>query len=153
MNEETGINGGCQCGAVRYALGEKPGRTHYCHCRMCQRATGNAFALLTGVRKTRLAWTRGAPAYFASSSLARRGYCRDCGTPLSFEYHHSDWVYVTVGSLDAPQEVTPERHYGIESRLPWLHLDDGLPCEPTADDPRLRAMTVYPRDPGADAPI
>lgn len=143
MTDENGISGGCQCGAVRYALHEAPSRTHYCHCRMCQRALGNAFALLTGVHRDKLAWTRGTPAFFASSSLARRGYCRDCGTPLSFGYDHAQWLYVTVGSLDQPARVTPERHFGIESQLPWLHLDDALPREQTAADERLAKMTIH----------
>ena len=36
--------GGCQCGAVRYALYAEPTNPHVCHCRMCQKAFGNVFA-------------------------------------------------------------------------------------------------------------
>ena len=46
---EVRITGGCQCGAVRYALHEQPGDPHICHCRMCQKAFGSFFAPLTGV--------------------------------------------------------------------------------------------------------
>lgn len=143
MHEEAPIGGGCQCGAVRYALHMTPVRVHYCHCRMCQRATGNLFAALAGCAKDRFVWTRGTPAFFASSSLAQRGYCRDCGTPLSFAYDDAPWLYVTIGSLDEPGRSPPERHYGIESQVPWLRLDDALPREATADDPRLHAMTIH----------
>ena len=34
------LTGGCQCGAVRYALAEQPGVRPLCHCRMCQKAVG-----------------------------------------------------------------------------------------------------------------
>ena len=148
MKPAIEVCGGCQCGAVRYALHEAPSKTHFCHCRMCQRAMGNAFALFTGVPKTALYWTQGTPAYFASSSLARRGFCRDCGTPLSFDYHHSDFAYVSLGSLDQPAAFVPERHFGIESQLPWLQIDDDLPREATAADSRLAQMTVHQRSSG-----
>ena len=31
------LTGGCQCGAVRYALYAAPDRAGICHCRMCQK--------------------------------------------------------------------------------------------------------------------
>ena len=74
--------GGGQCGAVRYALYVAPRNSHVCHCRMCQRATGGLFAALVGAPKADFAWTKGEPGLFASSNLASRAYCRDCGTPL-----------------------------------------------------------------------
>ncbi len=143
MKIGTIVEGGCQCGAVRYALKMAPVRTHYCHCRMCQRATGNLFAALAGCAQDRFEWTQGAPAFFASSTLARRGYCRECGTPLSFAYEDAPWIYVTIGSLDNTDLARPEKHYGIESQVHWLQIEDDLPREPTSDDPRLRAMTVF----------
>ncbi len=43
------MTGGCQCGAVRYALLSPPTNPHICHCRMCQKAFGSFFAPLAGV--------------------------------------------------------------------------------------------------------
>jgi hypothetical protein len=115
---------------------------------MCQKAMGNAFALLAGVLRDRLAWTRGKPRIFASSSLAERGFCGDCGTPLTFGYKESLFTYVTVGSLDHPELAVPEKHYGIEAQLPWLVMDDDLAREATLDDPRLMTMVVHQFQPG-----
>jgi hypothetical protein len=137
------ITGGCQCGAVRYIAHEPLHRTHYCHCRMCQRATGNLFAALAGVSKNRLEWTKGQPKFFASSTMAERGFCEHCGTPLTFAYHEAARIYVTIGSLDHPERAIPERHYGIESQLPWLHIHDDLPREATEDNEKLRTMMVF----------
>ncbi len=137
------ITGGCQCGAVRYALRAVPGNAHFCHCRMCQRAVGGPFVALTSMARTEIEWTRGAPAFFQSSSVAKRGFCRDCGTPLSFAYDRSDRFSVTVGSLDHPEDYPIERHFGVESKMPWLKLGDGLPEEETGDveaDPRTVGM-------------
>ena len=37
--------GGCHCGAVRYAFGEAPEFTFYCHCNDCQKTTGSPFSI------------------------------------------------------------------------------------------------------------
>ena len=127
--------GGCQCGAVRYALYVTPQNAHVCHCRMCQRATGGLFAALAGAPRADFAWTRGTPAFFSSSNLASRGYCAQCGTPLSFAYEQLEArIYVTIGSLDEPGAVAAVRQYGIESRLPWVQFCESLPAEVTAAD-------------------
>lgn len=129
------MTGGCQCGAVRYALFAPPGEAEICHCRMCQRATGNLFLASANVKLADLAWTRGEPATWRSSSAAERGFCARCGTPLSFRYLSQDRVAVTIGSLDHPERVRPVRQYGTESRMPWFHELADLPGTRTEDDP------------------
>ena len=124
--------GGCQCGAVRYAVYAPLENAHVCHCRMCQRASGGVFAALAGILPDNFAWTRGTPAFFSSSNLAKRGFCAQCGTPLSFKYDAPDTrMYVTIGSLDHPEDVPIVKHYGIESRLPWVEFCEDVPGEPT----------------------
>jgi hypothetical protein len=121
------MTGGCQCGAVRYALYAAP-ETTLCHCRMCQKAVAGSFAALAKVKLTDFAWTRGTPGAFRSSSVACRDFCADCGTPLSFRFLDGDAIEVTVGSLDRPHDAVPVKHFGVESRLPW---DDTLAHLPT----------------------
>jgi len=114
------MTGGCQCGAVRYAVFAKPERVGICHCRMCQKAVGGPFFAWVAVTVSDLEWTRGASAWFASSSAADRGFCARCGTPLHFRYRkRSEHINVTIGSLDDPTAVTPMMVTGIESRLDW----------------------------------
>lgn len=121
------LTGGCQCGAVRYALYAPPEDVHICHCRMCQRAVGGPFAALAPVKVTDFAWTRGAPPAFASSSVAERHFCPACGTPLTFHYVDSDWIDVTLGSLDDPNAAAPAAQYGTEARLDWFETLPSLP--------------------------
>ena len=130
------LTGGCQCGAVRYTLYAEPERASVCHCRMCQKAMGNAFAPFAAVRLDDFRWTRGKPSTYHSSPIVERGFCRDCGTPLSFRYTDGDRIDVSIGSLDHPDRVPPTEHVGTEARLPWLHLADGLPESRTEDDMR-----------------
>lgn len=133
--------GGCQCGAVRYALHVSPQNAHVCHCRMCQRATGGLFAALAGAPKAQFAWTKGEPAFFASSNLAKRGFCRACGTPLSFSYDLPEArFYVTIGSLDDPEKTPIVQQYGIESRLSWVKFCEHVPAEATAQDGKAAAF-------------
>ena len=115
------MTGGCQCGAVRYALYEPPEST-VCHCRMCQKAVGGPFAALSKVRIESFAWTRGQPGAFQSSSAAERHFCPACGTPLTFHFLDGTHIEVTTGSLDAPAGLPPTKAFGVESRLPWLDL-------------------------------
>ena len=129
--------GGCQCGKVRYALQVAPQNAHVCHCRMCQRATGGLFAALAGAPKSEFSWTQGEPAFFTSSNLAKRGYCRDCGTPLSFSYDMPEArFYVTIGSLDDPNATPIVIQYGVESRLSWVKFCEDVPAEKTGSDPK-----------------
>lgn len=135
MSERKVIaTGGCQCGAVRYALYAAP-EGSVCHCRMCQKATGSPFAALAKIDKTDLAWTRGRPASFRSSSAACRDFCADCGTPLTFRFLDKQHMEVTIGSLDHPELAPPTVNFGTESRLPWIAdlMPGRLPDKRTED--------------------
>jgi hypothetical protein len=144
--------GGCQCGAVRYALCAEPD-VGVCHCRMCQRATGGLFLASAGVPLAQFAWTRGQPAVFRSSSVAERGYCRDCGTPLFFRYLAKDKIDVTIGSLDDPAAAKPASQVGVESRVPWWRELFDLPGRTTDQEPPpggLEAVQNYQHRDGRD---
>lgn len=131
--------GGCQCGAVRYAAARVPPEGYWCHCRMCQRAFGSVAAVMVNVAKANLSWTRGAPASFASSAIARRGFCADFGTPLTFDYPDSAMIDLSVGSLDNPAAVPLTSHFGVESRVPhWIPVDD-LPAKASTEHAPLVA--------------
>lgn len=105
---------------------------YYCHCRMCQKSFGNIFATWINVSKSAVRWVT-EPTYFHSSKLAKRGFCSQCGTPISFEYHDSGHLDLSVGSLDKPEQIKPINHFGVESRLKAFHKPDGLPEKRTGD--------------------
>jgi hypothetical protein len=127
QGQGVSVTGGCQCGAVRYRLSAVPTRTSLCHCRMCQKASGNYFQAFTGVERGQFTWTRGSPGTFRSSELIERDFCRDCGTPLTYRPADADRVSVTIGSLDDPGQVQAECQYGMESKVVDLAALAGLP--------------------------
>src|ERR1700756_516647 len=113
------LTGGCQCGAVRFALSAAPVKVSICHCRMCQKASGAPFASFADIERSDFAWTRGKPAAFRSSSIAERDFCSQCGTPLSFRRIDGPRIEIMTGAFDRPDRVIPTRQYGTESRLCW----------------------------------
>jgi len=138
MTGEKQLSGGCQCGAVRFAIDATTlGRASICHCRMCQKAFGNAFAPLVTARA--LTWTRGAPKYFRSSNKVQRGFCADCGTPLSYE---PDGLppEIAIGALDEPSAVPPVIQIGTESRLPWAAGLGTLPERSAAEQAKVASF-------------
>jgi hypothetical protein len=144
IDAAAGLTGGCQCGAVRYRLIVEPTGVNICHCRMCQKASGAPLMAFGGVRLDQLVWTRGAPKIFASSAIAERGFCAQCGTPLTYRMHEreGDRISVTLGSLDQPAAVAPTIQFGVESKVSWLDGALALPAQKTADWLKLSEAAV-----------
>lgn len=121
------LTGGCQCGAVRFSVG-RVGRASICHCRMCQKAFGGFFGPL--VSGYDVVWTRGAPKYFESSDRIKRGFCADCGTPLTYEEIDrppEQQIEIAIGAFDDPTQVAPVMQVNMADKLPFF---DGLTSLP-----------------------
>ncbi|MFD2237116.1 GFA family protein [Aureimonas populi] len=136
--------GGCQCGAVRFRI-EGALSASICHCRMCQKAFGAFYAPLVSTRGARLEWTKAEPKRFRSSSLAERGFCPECGTPLTYETPAG--LSLAHGAFDDPSAVWPDRQYGLEAKLPFVdelgHLPGTTTQEDAETDPALRDLRSY----------
>jgi hypothetical protein len=130
------LTGRCQCGGISFTVEGTPRDVHFCHCSMCRRAVGNAFATLVWLERAQLAWTGETPATYASSKIADRGFCPSCGTPLFLQYRNSSQIAVMAGSFDDAAGFRPTHHYGIEARLPWADIGESLPAYPTDADPK-----------------
>ena len=124
--EAVKMGGGCACGRIRYAAWIDSDEAYLCHCRMCQHATGSVSIAFRNVKKSDLEWER-EPDWYVSSAIARRPYCRECGTSLGFEFPDSEMMDITIASLDDPSRFRPKHHFGAESlHRAWLNTD-GLP--------------------------
>ena len=135
MTETVAFSGGCQCGAVRYRTAGELGYPHLCHCRMCQKASGNYFMPLASARRSEFALTRGEPAWFHSSDLVRRGFCAACGTPLFYDIPEADTINLVLGTLDDPEAVKPVAQSNTGRKMAWFHEFDHLPIEPDEETP------------------
>jgi hypothetical protein len=134
MTDTRLVEGGCQCGSVRYRITGPISNRQICHCRMCQKAFGNYFAPLASVDVKSMTWLSERPAIYRSSQAAERGFCGRCGTPLTFQYvTEPHEISIALGSLDDPAGFAPEMQYGTESRMPWFDRLAGLPGQTTED--------------------
>lgn len=127
------LEGGCMCGRVRYTARIDNDDAYFCHCRMCQKASGNISLAMKDVKQADVQWER-EPDYYQSSPIARRGFCSACGTSLTFQYlEGSDKMDLIVGTFDDPSRFVPIAHFGAESmHRAWLNTE-GLP-EHRADE-------------------
>lgn len=132
LDNKPVYTGGCQCGAVRFRVEGALKNASICHCRMCQKAFGNFFAPLATVAEGGLKWTRGEPKRYRSSNHVHRGFCAECGTPLTYEA--PDGVGLAIGAFDDPGEVVPVVQWGIEAKLPYVDDLPALPGRHTEDD-------------------
>ncbi len=126
MGSEQVFEGGCLCGAVRWRATGEPLYAYHCHCRMCQRQSGAAF--LTGVTFPfdAVNWLRGEPCLHQSSENAKRGFCAQCGSWVSWQWF-DEKISLTAGSFDHPECIIPNYHVFTESQVPWISIDDALP--------------------------
>jgi len=143
------LTGGCQCGAVRFALSAAPVKVSVCHCRMCQKASGAPFASFADIDRADFTWTRGKPAAFRSSSIAERDFCAACGTPLSFRRIDGPRIEIMTGAFDRPDRVIPTQQFGTESRLGGRHRQ---PAEPDHAAELRSGQAQRHRQPPASGP-
>ncbi len=126
------LSGGCQCGAIRFRAGDF-GRASLCHCRMCQKAFGGIGGALVTARD--IVWTRGTPKRFASSDRVQRGFCADCGTPLTFETATS--VDLAIAAFDDPAALPPVIQLDHAHRIAWFDTLHTLPV-PAREEQALK---------------
>ena len=121
-------SGRCLCGRLQFTLRGEQLWVAHCHCESCRRSTGSAVATFVGYNKDQLTYTRGERKFHQSSPGVYRGFCPDCGTPMTYESdRHPGEVHLYVSTLDNPAEFVPQVHVFYGERIPWMELEDELP--------------------------
>jgi hypothetical protein len=129
------MTGGCACGRIRFTARIDNDEAYLCHCRMCQRATGSVSIAFKNVKQADVRWSH-EPDWYASSPIARRPFCRECGTSLGFAYPDSANMDLSVAAFDDPARFRPTLHFGVETmHRAWLNTE-GLPEHRITDNPR-----------------
>jgi len=123
------LTGGCQCGAVRYAIDAEPLTLYACHCTECQRQTGSAFALSMVVKREALRITSGAPKEWLrrheSGRVIACVFCDACGTRLYHNPHINTQITILKpGTLDDTTWLDPVGHIWTRSAQCWVDIPD-----------------------------
>jgi hypothetical protein len=117
------FEGGCLCGAVRFATSGQPKWVAWCHCESCRNHSGAPVSVFAAFERTTYTVTEGEITKFSSSPGTRRGFRAKRGSTLTCE---SDRLpaetHLHVGAFDEAARLQPTRHIFPEERLPWLHV-------------------------------
>ena len=118
------LEGGCECGKVRYRMGSAPIFVNCCHCRQCQKLTGSAFAINAMIEADRVELEGGADSLARDGGQAR---CSDCGV-LLWAIHRmfgENVLFLRAGTLDEGERLVPDAHFFVRSRHPWVTIPAG----------------------------
>jgi hypothetical protein len=114
------VEGGCLCGAVRYAVEGRPLLSIICHCRTCRRASGAPSVAWLTFECDKFRLLAGSLREFPSSTGVRRSFCGTCGTPVTYTSEQfGDIIDVTTASLDDPLRYPPTLEAWLDHRIDW----------------------------------
>ncbi len=129
MDEEEIYEGGCMCGAVRYEADGEPLQVGHCHCHSCRSHTGAPVVTFVVFEHNQVKFTKGDRKIYNSSPGVGRGFCDQCGTPLTWE--GEAWgrsiIEFHISTLDNPNAFVPTIHWFHSERIDWFDVADNLP--------------------------
>ncbi|KAI1944032.1 hypothetical protein LOZ66_000620 [Ophidiomyces ophidiicola] len=130
------LKGGCACSKIRYTSTAMPEWVHNCLCITCRKASGAPYQTFAGYfLRSAVTWTTEPPKYYRSSDFAKRGFCDECGSSLTFEMDaFPDNISLAAGSFDDWDIVgghnaltKPEGYIYVKQKPVWFDLpNDGL---------------------------
>ena len=128
MKSESAIQGGCLCGKVQYEVTESLDHAHNCHCSMCRRQHGAAYATYADVSPDAFKWILGEDLTKTYESPAGAGwcFCTECGATLAGT-QDGRVIFVTLGTIAGDPGVRPESHIFVGSKALWNEILDDLP--------------------------
>jgi hypothetical protein len=136
------MRGSCLCRGVQWEVEGKLEWMGHCHCSMCRKSHGGAFATFAGgFGGVTLRWLAGEElvARYASSPGGSRCFCSTCGAVVPAQFGEGG-AFLPPGCLDDDPGLRPTAHIFVASKAPWYEIPpDGL-----------ERFDAYP--PGIDAP-
>ena len=109
--------GGCACGAVRFAVRGEPSRVGLCHCMTCRKTHASAFNAFAIFQADQVEIS-GESESWRSSPDYERHFCARCGSGVFGG--DGEEVELSIGSFDTPGLFEPEYELWIGRREPWL---------------------------------
>ena len=123
------MTGSCLCGDIAFAIDGPVEMVGHCHCSMCRKSHGSAFATLAAVSTEDFRWTRreARVTVYQSSDRRSRHFCSRCGSVVPSAAEGERYVLVPLGNIVENPGVRPRRHAFTGSMAPWHSIGDDLP--------------------------
>lgn len=123
------ITGRCECGAVQYAVDGDVTDYCHCHCSICRRLHGAAFASWGGVKRAEFRYITGEDKLKAYPFSPRSDslFCTICGSRVLVDFKaEQDMLYITLGTVDGDVKLPTGYHQFAGSKALWFEITDGL---------------------------
>jgi hypothetical protein len=124
------LKGSCLCGGIKYEIDGELGAVTNCHCSLCRKTSGSAFASGTTIpaKSFRIASGQELLKEWESSPGYHRVFCGRCGSPiLKRKDNDPEHLHFRPGTLDSDPGVKMSKHTHVRSKAPWVEINDGLP--------------------------
>ncbi len=124
--------GGCQCGAVRFATSDQPARVIACHCRTCKQRTGGAYGIGVYFDESDVEILQGELGIFEfhsaeSGRWLRNEFCPKCGCTVTWTLELRPGVRgIAGGNYDNPNWFDIQAHIWTESARPDMQYPDSV---------------------------
>jgi hypothetical protein len=121
------VRGSCLCRGVAWEYAGDPIQMLHCHCSMCRKAHGSAFATWLSVPGDGFRWLRGQELVrqYESSPGFLRSFCSRCGSAVAVP--GGERAFMPAGCLDDDPGMRPQAHIFVASMAPWHEIADALP--------------------------
>lgn len=134
----TARSGGCLCGNVRYEASGDMRPVIACHCTQCRKTSGHHVAA-TGAAREKVTIS-GDVTWYASSDMARRGFCAVCGSNLFWDGPGTH-LSIMAGTLDTPTGLALAGHIYAADKGDYYEIETSLPVA-DQDDPALTTQVL-----------
>lgn len=145
--------GSCLCGDIEWQVSEPIKMAVNCHCSMCRKAHGSAYAAFVVTDAGDFHWVKGEDkaSVYQSSSDGGRAFCPRCGSILPVVMN--GMAFVPLGNLDKHVDHPLDSHIFVASKAPWFDITDDAPqyeaYPPGFDKPPVDIGERVPETPGA----
>ena len=122
--------GSCLCGQVQFTIEGTISSIVHCHCSLCQKSSGSAFATNGFVDLDAFQIVSGADVLsrYEYRPGKIRYFCSACGSPIySSNVADPHRIRIRLGVIDSPIQERPISHNFVSSRACWEDLDAKLP--------------------------
>ena len=120
--------GECLCGRVRYEITGPLFDADHCHCSMCRRQHGAAFATYANFNPDDFSWTSKEDHLKVYETSTGNGwcFCSNCGSTLGGT-EKGRVTSVTLGTIKGDPGIRPASHIFVGSKAQWDEINDDLP--------------------------